>query len=332
MYRVFALGDLEMPPEREVETLVTGPDVWIIILNYCSLEDTLECVRCVRQVRYSRKTLLVIDNASPDGSGRELAKVLASGEFLQLTTNTGYAGGNNVGIGIAVRQGADFVLIVNPDVRLPPSCIDDYVSALGSDPIIGALNSVQVQADGATIDPAFQRAIIQPMIGKSGDIDLNELPERWKSTTLFGAALFLRRECIERVGGFDPLYFAYGEDVDLCRRIRHHGFDLVVQREPTVIHLRTGLAEPWNRRILFLRLKGAYLYRIKDLDSPFIRNFARGLGELGSAWLGFPPDRYPFNRYPIRRVDVLATMAWLVRNSHRAYLHRRGDATGPMYL
>lgn len=308
------------------------PAVWILVLNYCSLDDTLACVDEIRKIRYSNKKLLVIDNASPDGSGAELTRSVPASEFIQLPRNTGYAGGNNVGIKLALGHGADFVFIVNPDIRLPPDCIDAYLKTFSSDVKIGALNSIQVQSDGASVDPKFGQTMLSPFGYAGPGFKVGDLPALWESKTLLGAALMIRASCLEQVGGFDPLYFAYGEEEDLCRRLRHHGFRLMVQRDPVVLHLRTKEGSAVSDRVLFLRLKGSYLYRIKNIGGAFHKNLLKALVELAYALVGRNPAGYPYDRFPIRRKHVAATFIWLLTHAWQAYRHRRGEFIGRMHV
>ena len=87
-----------------------------------------------------------------------------------------------------------------------------------------------------------------------------------KVETLFGASLLLSRRGLEAVGGFDPLYFAYGEEEDLCRRLKYFGYNLVVVFRSPVIHLRNYSDDKINLFREFLRLKGRYLYTLKDIN------------------------------------------------------------------
>src|SRR4030067_2779954 len=135
------------------------PSVWILVLNYCSLDDTLGCVDSVRMSDYSSFRLLVIDNASPDGSGAVLSNRIPSREFMQLPRNTGYAGGNNIGMARALQGGADYIMIANPDVRLSADTISKCVAIMEQQPSIGALNPIQLDGTGLKLDEKFRLGI-----------------------------------------------------------------------------------------------------------------------------------------------------------------------------
>lgn len=302
------------------------PLIYTLILNYCSLNDTLACVESIRQIRYPNLRVLVIDNNSPDGSGKTLGDKIPDHEFIQLPVNTGYAGGNNAGFRKALDNNADYIFVVNPDVRLPPDSITHYVDILESHPDMGALNPVQLSSDGQSIDESFSRAVLSSASPYRSD-HFSGLKE---VKTLFGAALMLPARTIKQVGGFDPLFFAYGEEEDLCRRIRRSGFKLVVTPEAPVIHKRTNENRTVSDFVLFLRLKGAYLYNLKNPDLGFrfaVKHFARDfLLDLQ----GKRSNTYPFNKYPITLHNVLRAGVWVGRHLFSIRQHRKLDRTiGP---
>lgn len=301
-----------------------NPLVYILILNYCSVNDTIECIRSVRKLKYSNFRLLVIDNHSPDGSGEVLRQTISQKEFIQNTVNVGYAGGNNGGIRIALENGASYVFVVNPDVRLREDSICSYVEELERDESIGALNPVQLEENGVTVDDSFSRAVLSSARNRCGSV--------LEVNTLFGAALMLPTRTIKRVGGFDPLFFAYGEEEDLCRRIRQRGLKLVVTEKAPVIHKRTKENAPVSDFVLFLRLKGAYLYNLKNPALGFRFAIRHTCHDLVLDLQRRRPSIYPFNKYPIRTYHVIKSAIWLSINLLAIRRHRKLDNENCPYL
>lgn len=304
------------------------PLVYILVLNYNSLDDTLACVDSIHRITYPNFRLLVIDNNSPDGSGKILGGKIPDHEFLQLSENTGYAGGNNTGFKKALDNSADYILVVNPDVRLPPDSITRYVEILESDKEIGALNPIQFSTGGQLIDESFSRAVLSNASPYRSD----HFPGLMEVQTLFGAALMLPAQTIKQVGGFDPLFFAYGEEEDLCRRIRLHGLKLVVTTEAPVIHKRTNENRTVSDFVLFLRLKGAYLFNLKNPELGFryaLKHFAR---DIFRDVQGKRSNTYPFNSYPIKIRHVLRAGIWITQNLLSIRQHRKLDRTDGPYV
>jgi GT2 family glycosyltransferase len=308
------------------------PLVAVLILNFCSMDDTLACVESVRATTYPNVRMLVIDNNSPDGSGKKLATIIPSSEFVQLPENTGYAGGNNFGIRLALDAGADYILVLNPDIRLLPHTINDYVEILERHRDIGALNSVQVEADGITIDRRFNGRILRRAGNVASKMCDTALTEMIDVDTLFGAALMLSRHAIECVGGFDPLYFAYGEEKDLCQRLRYHRFRLVVTRKSPVIHLRTSYQHGISPRVAFLRLKGFYLSEMKNPFDSFVTAYARAMGDFCMAFIGRPPKRYPFTSVRITRIQLAHAVWWFSVNGLSAWRHKQAEKERRMHV
>jgi GT2 family glycosyltransferase len=296
------------------------------------LEDTLQCVESIRRIDYPALKLLVIDNASPDGGGAELARKIPREEFLQLPHNIGYAGGNNAGISMALREGAAYVLIVNPDVRLSADCLRNYVRIFASDGSIGALNSIQLGGDERTIDRAFLQGILAPAGYPSPVFHEENYPEIIEARTLFGAALMISADTLRRVGGFDPLYFAYGEEVDLCQRMMFHGFRLILTRHSPVIHLRTNYTRPLSDFVLFLKLKGYYLVWLKNPYQPLHRSARKVVRTLWAAYRGRAQDEYPFNTHSIRRALVGQAAWWFVLHAYQVWRHRRSEMAGRAHI
>ena len=89
--------------------------VYIIILNWNGRDDTIECLRSVQEVDYPRYQILVVDNASDDGSPEAIRAAFPAVELIVNESNLGFAAGNNVGIEYAVQREADYVFLLNND-------------------------------------------------------------------------------------------------------------------------------------------------------------------------------------------------------------------------
>jgi GT2 family glycosyltransferase len=310
---------------------MSDPLVYVLVLNYCSTEDTLESINSIRQLDYPNLCLLAMDNASPDGGGDILRDNIPKDEFIQLPKNTGYAGGNNEGIRRALQEGADYVFIVNPDVRLSPDSIRSYVDIMEADKTIGALNPIQLCHDDKTIDDKFRRGIFESHQHPTPQLNKNNT-EQWEVRKLYGAALMLPVVTIRKVGAFDPLYFAYGEEEDLCRRITYHGLRLVVTAKSPVRHLRTKENEGVSNFILFLRLKGSYLYKLKDLKRSFRRSLNIIVNDLKLDILGRRRHVYPFNAYAVKRKHVVKTAIWTAWHLKQIFMHRKMEKAGSAHI
>lgn len=306
------------------------PLVYVLVLNYCSLEDTVQCVDTVRRLDYPNVRLLVIDNASPDGSGEILRTRFSETEFLQLPTNTGYAGGNNAGMRIALEHGADYVFVINPDVRLSERAASRCIELMEGDRSIGALNPIQLDGDGARIDEKFRLGIFARHGFAEPSVPIVQ-DHCWDTVTLYGAALMVSRTTLARVGGFDPLFFAYGEEEDFARRVRAKGLRLVVTSASTVRHLRTKEAMVGDF-VLFLRIKGLYLHALKDPSVAFGRSMRRVFHDMVRDLRRQRTERYPFEQFPVTRWHVLRAMVWIAFHLPQIYRHRMMERNAPYLI
>jgi len=143
----------------------------------------------------------------------------------------------------------------------------------------------------------------------------------------------LSAESIRRVGGFDPLFFAYGEEIDLCRRLRMHHYRLIVTTKAPVIHLRTVYAKPLSRHVLFLRLKGYYLSLLKKPNNSINRVFKMIIRDVRAAMAGQANKIYPYDTYPYSKTIIIKTFIWLVFFLPLIWFHKIQEKTpGPRYI
>ena len=108
-------------------SLLGPPRVFAIVLNWNGLEDTLRCVESLGRTSYQPLTVLVVDNGSRVSPRERLTAAGAAVELIENPRNLGYAGGNNVGIRIALERGADFVWILNNDALVEPETLSRLI-------------------------------------------------------------------------------------------------------------------------------------------------------------------------------------------------------------
>jgi GT2 family glycosyltransferase len=137
---------------------------------------------------------------------------------------------------------------------------------------------------------------------------------------------------IQLVGGFDPLYFAYGEEVDLCRRIVFHGLRLVVSSKCPVVHLRTGEKAGISDFGVFLRVKGYYLSELKAPDASMRLAFKKIATDLMLALIGKPRSKFPYTHFQVKRKHVARVGLWLLWHLLPAWHHRVKEKLGRCYV
>ncbi|MBK9050661.1 MAG: glycosyltransferase family 2 protein [Chloroflexi bacterium] len=205
-------------------------NVFTVILNTNRRDDTLACLAALHHSTYKRHTIIVLDNASTDGSAEAIKAEFPRVELIHLKENKGYAGNNNVGIAAAVAQGADWVYVLNEDTIQAPDCLDHLVAVGESDPTIGIVGPMVYHADnpdviqsaGGWIDHHWQA-------GHKGqnDPDKGQFAEPHAVAWVSGCAIMVRREVIEQLGMLDEHFFYYWEETEWCVRTKRAGWKIM---------------------------------------------------------------------------------------------------------
>ncbi len=213
--------------------------------------------------------VVLADNGSADGAPERAAQ---RGEVRLLRTggNLGYGAAANLG---AVDAEAPYLLICNPDVVFAPKCVDLLLDAADRHVPAGAFGPLICEPDGrlypsARSLPSLRTGIGHGVLGAAWPgnpwsaayrRDGEEVRER-EAGWLSGSCLLLRRSAFEDVGGFDPGYFMYFEDVDLCDRLAKHGWSCMWVPTASVTHEGGTATSQQPRRMLKAHHDSAYRY------------------------------------------------------------------------
>lgn len=156
--------------------------------------------------------------------------------IIELSSNLGYAGGNNVGIKYAVNSGSEYCILVNNDVRIhDPAIIEYLVGIAQSNPKIAVLGPKIVGPDGRFLHGAG-------WVSRWGRLKTRDSDTPVQCDFVTGAFFVMRLSCIQQIGMLDESYFLYWEETDFCRRVRRHGYDVYYVPQTKVIHLESTSA------------------------------------------------------------------------------------------
>jgi GT2 family glycosyltransferase len=219
-----------------------APHVVSVILNTNRREDTLACLASLAQNAYRPHTVLVVDNASNDGSAEAIRAAHPDTHLVALAENLGYAGNNNVGIDWAIQHGADWVLVLNEDTVLAPDCVARLVETGQSDAQIGIVGPMiyhfdepdVIQTAGGVLGPYWLADLMA-----RNERDRGQYREPHSVEWISGCAMLVRRAVIERVGRLDERFFTYWEEIDWCLRASRAGWRL----------MHVPLAKLWHKGV-----------------------------------------------------------------------------------
>lgn len=212
----------------------------VIILNYNSLSDTLECLDSLRKSTSKNELkIYVVDNNSIDGSQNTLKK-LKNIEYIQNERNLGFSGGNNIAIKSALKDNCDLIVLLNSDTIVSPNLLLNLASTskradISSPKIFFAKghefhkNRYKQEDLGKVIWYAGGEINWANIYGKHigvDQVDSRKFNKEISTEYATGACIAIKKEVFEEIGLFDDKYFLYLEDMDFCIRAKKHGFKI----------------------------------------------------------------------------------------------------------
>jgi N-acetylglucosaminyl-diphospho-decaprenol L-rhamnosyltransferase len=238
-----------------------GPALSIcaVVVNYNAGSLLADCVSGLRKEGVA--DVVVVDNGSTDGSEAALAKADPGATWLPSGANIGYGRAANLG---AQRCPGGYLLVCNPDIVIRPGAIGILAAALDADHELGIVGPCLVNTDGtlypsARAFPSMADALGHGVLGllwpgnpfsrRYQLLDWDHAGARrvdWVS----GACFLVRREAWDAVGGFDPSYFMYLEDVDLCWRAGRAGWAVGYEPKAEIVHIQGVSADRHPYRMI----------------------------------------------------------------------------------
>jgi GT2 family glycosyltransferase len=215
------------------------PGVTIIVLNWNGRSDTIECLGSLRNITYPNYKILLVDNASVDGSVECFRQMYPDIDMILNTENLGFAGGNNVGIRKALEEGVDYLLLLNNDTVVRPDFLDGLVSTAESDDTIGIVGpKICFYSDPEKVWSAG--GVINMFTGTIGNLGEGSLQASLHGTRkvdyVSGCALLIRASVARRIGLMDERYFLYFEETDWNVRAHAAGYASVVNYDVSILH------------------------------------------------------------------------------------------------
>jgi GT2 family glycosyltransferase len=208
------------------------PMIYVVTLTWNQREDTVDCLKSLNRITYPNYRLLLVDNASVDGTVKAVADYFPEVEIIVNPRNLGFPGGFNVGLRHAFDQGAEYVFMINNDTFVEPSILDKLM-AYADQPGVGMVAPKIYYADepNRIWNVGGMR---HPWTWEMTDVGNRQLDQgQWEGVIerdyLVGCALLIKRSMLEDIGLFDTGYHPiYYEDVDLCVRARQAGYRLLL--------------------------------------------------------------------------------------------------------
>lgn len=248
-----------------------SPSVCCIILSYNGKLLTIDCIRSVLESYYPSFTILIVDNASSDGSVGTIKEIFSAemktGKVILIENreNLGFAGGNNVGILYALEKQYDYVLLLNNDTIIDPEMIRHMISGMNDFPDAGICGP-KIYYFTPSDQIWFSGGEVSLWKGKSRHIgirerDIGQYDKPAKCDYITGCGMLIKKEVLDKVGLLDTVYTLYSEDADFCMRARKAGYDSVFIPKAKMWHKissATGGQLKWKK--IKLKMKSNFIF------------------------------------------------------------------------
>ena len=272
-------------------------DLSIVIVSYNTSDLIGTCLSSVTAADDVNKEVFVVDNASTDGSADFIRKNFPSVCLVANTENRGFAAANNQ---ILPQCKGRYVFFLNPDTVVVSGALGKALSYMDAMPHVGLAGTKLINPDGTLQESVSYRYPGQKYTGR----ELSAL--KGSIACVQGSSMIVRSDVMKAVGGFDEGFFLYGEDQDLCLRIRKSGFEIGYIESAVVVHLggqserQTPLSELWQKKttaeLLFYRkhyqpesvarikwanlLQACWRIATLNLTIPFLKDRAKAEAKL----------------------------------------------------
>jgi GT2 family glycosyltransferase len=237
---------MDADSERAAQVLFS-----VVVVTYNTLDLTRDCLQsvvadCARIADLIE--IIVVDNASTDGTAALVCEQFPQVRLIVNETNLGFSRGNNVGMKAA---GGRYLLLLNSDTHVQAGALSILLEFMDAHPEAGACGPMLLNEDGSLQPsghplPSFWSvALGMTRIYRLWKSDLYIQPGRDYNQVaqvgeVSGAAIMVRREVYQQVGGLDENFFAYYEDVDWCKRIGQAGYEIYYVPTARVMHCWRG--------------------------------------------------------------------------------------------
>jgi GT2 family glycosyltransferase len=272
-----------------------SPKLSIVILCWNDRDIITECIRSIyAHTKSTDFEIIVSDNGSTDGSPAFIRSIFPLVKVIENKVNLRFSQGNNAGIEVA--QG-ELILILNPDTLIHDRAIDQLVEFASSHPEAGAFGCRVLNADGSYQGPArpfptvwreWLAALYLRSLGYLSDLFISDRYVRWHGETeraidwQSGCCQMFRGDLLRQLKGFDPRFYYYYEDVDLCHRVWDAGYRILYTPSATITHLG-GLSTTTRCRLPFELDK--YRNRYRYFYKYFGKSGARRIRRVTLTWL-----------------------------------------------
>lgn len=277
----------------------------IIIVNYNVKAFLQNCLLSIQKATENISTeIIVIDNASDDGSVEIIKKNFPHINLIESKENLGFSKANNLGLKIAKGK---YICLINPDTIVEENTFVEMIRFMESNPEVGLAGCKILNPDG-TFQLACRRSFPTPWVAFTKIVGLSKLFPKsklfarynltyldenisYEVDAISGSFMFLRKDVYDKIGGLDETFFMYGEDLDYCFRVKKAGYKVYYVHSTKIIHFKGESTKRSNIDELKHFYDAMRLFVRKHFSSSWIVETLLRLAINGRSFLAFVGKR-----------------------------------------
>ena len=211
--------------------------VFVIIVSYNGMKWINECLTSIYNSTIEVE-VVIIDNNSKDETVTYIKNSFPQAVVFEQKENLGFGKANNIGMTYALKQNADFVFLLNQDAFVNNDSIENLITASNRNPDYGILSPIQLNYSGNLLEKYFYKFMVEDVTRSfySDFILSNPIKEIYDIKFVQAAAWLLPQKTLMKIGGFDPVFFHYGEDDNYCHRVLFHKLKIGIVSNSFIRH------------------------------------------------------------------------------------------------
>lgn len=225
--------------------------IYTVVVTYNAMRsDWIEkCLTSLQNSTFPVKAI-VVDNGSTDGTREYVPKAFPDAIWMPQNKNLGFGQANNIGIKYALENNADYVLLLNQDATLHPTAVQEMINISDGNSLV---SPIHLNGQGSAIDHMFKGSLRNAANTLLDDLIISgEKKNEYETGEVCAACWLMPISLIRKIGGFNPIYFHYGEDNNYYQRLVYHKIKTHIATKAFMFHDRLihGNAEAFNKNRL----------------------------------------------------------------------------------
>lgn len=243
------------------------PLVCVVLINYNTYNDTVECVKSILNAEYKNLRICIVDNNSEYGPIKYSDIITKDKcDIIRLATNKGFSGGNNIGISHCQRYNPDYYLILNNDTIVDKNFLKPLIECCEKKENVGIVTGKIFYYDDPSIiwfgGSYYERKLGEYKIKGIGCQDCSEYDQEGRIYYATACFWLIPAEVIKKVGKMDETYFLYYEDADYCERVKQFGYDIYYIPRSIIYHKESRTTSKGSDLYIYYTNRN-YLFFIK---------------------------------------------------------------------